>query len=210
MGRRRCVSAALITLLTVLATGWASAGNSCDLSGNSTDGLAIVSATLPPLKYEVGYPQWFSYAYNRKGGVGLTDKMMGLDRGHLFTKVTSDFTGVFGKLFILRLPAGTYQFKYWVAGVGLEKEQPMGISPLTFSVTPGRAVYLGGFDPTVTEGKNVFHQTVARSWVLVRDDHSRDLAVLLKECPGFDLNLLDLSVMDTSPWLPPHKPDPIR
>ncbi len=110
-------------------------------------------------------------------------------------------------MFILRLPAGTYQFTDWsyTPKRGTLTEQPVGIGPLTFEVEKGRGVYLGGFDPAISQGKNLFHEKIDTAWVLVHDDRTRDLPVLLKKCPAFDSKQLDLSVMDTTPWLPKQK-----
>ena len=188
----------------------ANTGTVCDLSKNRSDGLAIISAHC-----------------HRESGISLSDslrssttyisrKMLdgctitrGLLLGYFNHKFNSDFSGVLGKLYVLRLPAGDYQFSDWqytpLGSLGAT-ERPAGIHPLTFAVAGGRAVYLGGFDPSIIEeGKNLFHSKVVTAWVLVHDDQSRDLPVFFNKCPGFDRNLLDIKVMDTSPWLPPQK-----
>ena len=178
-----------------------SGGDLCDLSKDSSDGVAIVSGTLPP-----GFTQ-FAYVY--KPGDGFKDRPfkertinVGLDRGH----IASDFTAVSGKLFILRLPAGTYNFQGWWYLNATEQVWPKGIHPLTFNVAAGRAIYLGGFDPIgLEEKKGLLHVIQERAWVLVHDDHSRDLPVFFARCPGFGQNLLDVRVMDTTPWLPPPR-----
>lgn len=180
----------------------ASGGALCDLPKDSSDGVAIVSGTLPP-----GFTQ-FAYVY--KPGDGFKDRPfkertinVALDRGH----ITSDFTAVSGKLFILRLPPGTYNFQgWWYQITATDQWWPKGIHPLTFNVESGRAVYLGGFDPVGLEEKTgLLHNIQERAWVLVHDDHSRDLPVFFARCPGFGQNLLDVRVMDTTPWLPPPR-----
>lgn len=181
------------------------AGVACSLSGNSSYGLAIVSATLPPQEFHPGYPTGYSVKYNREGGLGLTDKLLLMDRERFFVKFSSDFSGVFGKLFVLRLQPGTYQFKSWTMASGLMTETPLWIHPLTFRVEAGRAVYLGGFDPSIRQGENLLHQTAYSSWILVHDDRSRDLPVFFRKCAGFDASLLDIRVMDPAPWLPPNQ-----
>jgi hypothetical protein len=119
----------------------------------------------------------------------------------------SDFVGVDGKIYILKLPEGTYQFTGWNYGIVIStlKQYPKGISPLTFNVEKGRAIYLGGFEPSTFKGKNFVHETVYSAWVLVQDDRTRDLPVLFKRCPAFDPKMLDVKVMDTTPWLPQKK-----
>lgn len=175
----------------------ASAADACSLPNDSGYGLAIVSATLSSQG-----PTGYSVKYNQAGGMWLTDKFLLLDRERFFVKFSSDFTDVFGKLFILRLKAGTYQFKDWTAVSGLMKETPFDIHPLKFTVEAGRAVYLGGFDPSIQQGENLFHQTVYSSWILLHDHSSRDMPVFFSKCPGFDTGRVDVRIIDTSPWLP--------
>ena len=55
------------------------------------------------------------------------------------------------------------------------------------------------------KGKTCSMEKIDTAWVLVHDDRTRDLPVLLKKCPAFDSKQLDLSVMDTTPWLPKQK-----
>jgi hypothetical protein len=178
------------------------AGNECDLPKDSGDGFAIVSGTLPP-----GFSM-FNYSY--KPGDGFEKRpfkertiSVGLDgAGH----ISSDFTAVSGKLFILRLPAGSYYFEGWSFLNGREQVWPKGIHPLPFNIQAGKAVYLGGFDPLGVEGKKgMFHVVQERAWVLVYDDRKRDLPAFLNKCPGFAPSQLDVRVMDTTPWLPPPK-----
>lgn len=202
VARRRLMPAALYVLLSVLAAGRASAANECVLSKGSDDGLAIISGTLPPVDRHLGSFAGIAFAYNHQGGVWLTDKMIGVDRTVFFEKIKSDFTDVFGKLIVLRLPAGNYEFKYWTVKFGMGTRQPMHIQPLTFTVEAGRAVYLGSFDTVVTQGETILHQTIDDPWVFVRDRHARDLPVFATKCPGFDPGLIDLKVMDTARWLP--------
>jgi TPR repeat protein len=170
----------------------------CDLQPTSTDGLAVFSATLPD------NVEWFNYFYVRQGGGFLSRKSLGVSR----IAEKSDFPGMFGKVYSLRLPAGNYQILFWRyhAFGSSETESPRNIQPLTFTVQADRAVYLGGFDPIGFERKQgIFHATVEDDWVLVRDDRTRDLPAFFNLCPAFDRNLLDISVMDTSPWVPQQK-----
>jgi TPR repeat protein len=175
----------------------------CDLPKDSGEGLAIFSGTMPP-----GFAR-FSYFYEPESGSrlmkGLKERSINLRLEH--GSITSDFTAVPGRLFILRLPAGTYEFHSWAyQSLAMEEDRPRGIHPLTFGIEGGRAVYLGGFDPIVFQRKEgLFNTRVNKAWVLVRDDHTRDLPVLFNKCPGLDRALLDVKVMDTSPWLPPKK-----
>lgn len=178
----------------------ASAGDVCNLPKDSGEGLVIFSGTLPP---DFAY---FNYLYQRNGGLPILaggEVHLRLDRGH----ISSDFTSVSGKLFIRRLRAGTYRFGSWqyayLVSAGVD-ELSKGIHPLTFAVEGGRAVYLGGFDPIVFDKKGAWPQkTTIIPWVLVRDDHSRDVPVFSNKCPGFDPNQFDIRVMDPSPWFPP-------
>lgn len=174
----------------------ADSGHDCDLPKDSSDGLAIFSGTLPPDFL------WFNYTLHLASG-----KKQGIAVGQ--SKGASDFTNAYGRLFILRLPAGNYEFPTWQYQLygSLATTRPLHIHPLTFSVQSGRATYIGGFDPVVFQRKEgLIRQSVAdRAWVLVHDDHSRDLPVLFNKCPGLDRNLLDVKVMDTTPWLPPQK-----
>ncbi|HLX82346.1 MAG TPA: hypothetical protein VKR59_00515 [Terriglobales bacterium] len=186
----------------------ASSGIACDLPKDLNDGFVIISATLPPYEHHPGFPLSIRYTYKAKGGGWLKNKSLDISRAqHVFHKAESDFDGVFGELYVLRLPAGDYEFSGWEdKPLGMNgTERPAGIHPLTFAVAGGRAVYLGGFDPSLSEGKNLLHQKVDSTWVLVHDDQSRDLPVFFNKCPGFDRNLLDVKVMDTAPWLPQKK-----
>ena len=179
----------------------------CDLPKNSGDGLVIISATLPPKTRHAGYPMWFRYTYKLKDAGWRHEGEILLNTHQGFRDAPSDFDGVFGKLYILRLPAGSYQFKDWEYKplVFRGTEVPIGIHPLPFNVESGRAVYLGGFDPTLIEGRNLLHLKINEAWPLVHDDQTRDLPVFFNRCPGFDRTLLDVKVMDTTPWRPPEK-----
>ena len=167
----------------------------CDLPKDSGEGLAIFSGTLPPEFL------WFNYTLHLASG-----KKKGIAIGQ--GQGASDFTGAYGRIFILRLPAGDYEFPTWQYQLygSLDTTHPLHIHPLTFRIEGGRAVYLGGFDPIAFERKEgLFNAKVNKGWVVVRDDHTRDLPVLFNKCPGLDRALLDVKVMDTSPWLPPKK-----
>jgi hypothetical protein len=177
-------------------SGHASSENDCDMPKDSSDGLAIFSGTLPPDFL------WFNYTLHLASG-----KKKGIAVGQ--GQGASDFTDAYGRLFILRLPAGDYEFPTWQYQLygSLETTHPLHIRPLTFSIQSGRATYIGGFDPVVFQHKGgLIRQSVAdKAWVLVHDDQSRDLPVLFNKCPGLDRNLLDVKVMDTTPWLPSQK-----
>lgn len=181
----------------------AKAEEACELSKDSSDGLVIFSGTMPP-----GFAR-FSYFYESEAHSGmmkkLTEKNVSLRLEH--GSLDSDFQSVSGKLFLLRLPAGAYEFHSWnYQTLMMKVVRPLGIHPLTFNVEGGHAVYLGGFDPVVIERKEgLFNAREDRPWVFVRDDQSRDLPVLFNKCPGFDRALLDIKIMDNTPWLPPQK-----
>lgn len=183
-------------------------GAVCDLPKNSGDGLVIISATLPPKTRHAGFPVWFRYKYKLKDAGWRHEGEILVNSNRGFRNAPSDFDGVFGKLYILRLPAGSYQFKDWeYQPLGFRgTEVPNGIyPPLPFKVESGRAIYLGGFDPTLIEGRNLLHLKVDEAWPLVHDDQTRDLPVFFNRCPGFDRSLLDVKVMDGSPWRPPER-----
>src|SRR5258708_18399418 len=81
-------------------SGHASSENDCDMPTDSSDGLAIFSCTLPPDFL------WFNYTLHLASG-----KKKGIAVGH--GQGASDFTDAYGRLFILRLPAGGYEFPNW-------------------------------------------------------------------------------------------------
>ena len=188
----------------------ASAGT-CNLAKNSPYGLAIVSATLPPRPrgYVLDYPQWFSYTYDRKGSSALTrvftEKTLTVAKLIFYVPIRSDFSGLFGKLFILRLRAGTYQFTKWVSGAVLLRWRPLYLKPLTFNVAAGGLVYLGSFDPVLVDGKNIFGQKSVTSWISIRDDYSRDISVFHEMCPQIDPQRIAVQVMNPAPWHPPRQ-----
>jgi hypothetical protein len=208
MRKHRLLLTALIAGCIVLRSGWAAeADNACDLSKDPGEGLAIVSGTLPTGQNRanrVGFPQSFAYTYNTADATSLTNRVIALVAHHWFSPVKSDFSDVFGKVFILRLRPGTYQFRDWsykpfgLTGI----REPHGIHPLTFEVQAGRAVYLGSFEPALFTARNWLHQKSTAAWLMVRDRHSRDLSAFLQQCPGYDLNRLDIEVMDSRPWIP--------
>jgi TPR repeat protein len=183
------------TSTTAADSGHARSENDCDLPKDSGDGLAVFSSTLPPDFL------WFNYTLHLASG-----KKKGIAVGQ--SQGASDFTDAYGRLFILRLPAGDYEFPTWQYQLNgsLDTTRPLHIHPLTFGIQSGRATYIGAFDPVVFQHKGGWiRQSADRAWVLVHDDHSRDLPVLFSKCPGLDRNLLDVKVMDTTPWLPPQK-----
>jgi hypothetical protein len=145
---------------------------------------------------------WFNYTLHLASG---KKKGIAVGKG----PGASDFTNAYGRLFILRLPAGDYEFPTWQYQLygSLDTTRPLHIRPLTFSIQSGRATYIGGFDPVVFQHKGglILKSVADKAWVLVHDDHSRDLTVLFNKCPGLDRNLLDVKVMDATPWVPSPK-----
>jgi hypothetical protein len=175
----------------------ANAKSPCDLPNDSRDGLAVFSGILPP-------PHNYAFTYKLKKKGDVLDRSISLNYRDVRN---SDFDGVDGKIYILKLREGTYEFTDWNYGIEIStlRDFPKGLSPLTFDVEKGRAIYLGGFEPSIFKGKNFVHETVYSAWVLVQDDQKRDLPVFFKRCPAFDPKMLDVKVMDTTPWLQKKK-----
>jgi hypothetical protein len=200
----------LIAASTFSRLAWAGGDNAC-APPKDGEGLAIISGTLPEPQVVHGFPSSFTYSYNTHGASFLTKKALYVQRMSMLVKVKSDFPDVFGKLYVLHLRAGTYEFLGWDYGdqpglLGPKRyRQALGIHPLPFTVKAGRAVYVGSFEPELYEGINLFHQKVVEPWVFVRDRHLRDVGALAEKCPGFDVDHLDIEVMDTTPWVPPKK-----
>ena len=183
------------------------AAETCDYGTDPKNGLVVFSGTMPKSNdtpMHIGAPMNFSYSYNHAGATFLTRQSVLLSPlSLLFQSVPSDFPDGFGRVFILRLSAGDYEFVDWsYKGFGkMGMSKALGVKPLKFTVEAQHAVYLGNFDPYMFEGRNLFGQTVVEPWLTIRDQSTRDLTAFQAKCPGFDVTQIDVKVMDPAPWI---------
>lgn len=182
------------------------AAETCDYGTDPNNGLVLFSGTMPVNTEgvpHIGAPLFFNYGYNRAGATFLTKKFVTLNRISMMQSVSSDFSDTFGRIFILRLPAGDYEFQDWsYQGFGRPgASRALGVKPIKFTVEAQRIVYVGNFYPNMFEAKNLLGQTVIDPWLTIRDQSTRDLTVFRTKCPNFDVTQIDVKVMDPTPWI---------
>lgn len=201
-----------VTALAIasLSTSIASAGVvrppniTCDFGKEADTGLVIVSGSLPDEVAGHGVPTSVFFEYNGVGKSFLSDSNILLNRkAGLFKSAPSDFEERYGRLFVLRFKAGDYEFRSWYyQDAGNSERRAVGLGSLPFRVEAGRATYLGSFsDNYRIIGKNLVGQVVGEAWYTVTDNQTRDLKVFAQKCPAFDAALIDVRVLDSSPWV---------
>jgi hypothetical protein len=200
----RTASTAAVLLLLSISTAWGgifrAPAITCELSGAEDSGLVIMSGSLPGAS-TTGAPLKMFFVYNRVGATSLTDNDVLVARDGALKPIRSDFEGIFGRLYVLKLKAGDYEFRGWnYEDMRGQNRTPLGIGKLPFRVTAGQATYVGSFDPKLVFGKNALGQTIGRPWVTVSDQQARDLALFSRKCPAFDAGRIAVEIMDSAPW----------
>jgi hypothetical protein len=191
-----------VLVLLSLSAAWGSSFHgrpdvTCDLSDPAASGLVVVSASTPA-SGEATDPISIWFHFNLVDRSTFSDETVMIAREQFFKDVPSDFDGPFGRLYVLKLKAGEYEFRSWVftqARSGAQtvphtRKKPQ--TTLPFKVEAGRVTYLGSFAPSMISGHELS--------VTVVDQNKRDMQALTKKCPDMDMSIVDSKPIKPGPW----------
>jgi hypothetical protein len=105
-----------------------------------------------------------------------------------------------GKVFIVELPVGSYEFNDWTVVQGAyNRYSPKKPMSIPFNVEPGVVKYLGeiNVDLLIPDGGPLGMPGISGIRVSVKDSQVRDLAVLAKKFPKMPPSGIKLDVMRT-------------
>ena len=168
----------------------------CNLT-DPTSGLIVVSSTAPTSGRAVD-PTGIWFHFNQVGRSQFSNEKIYIAPELVVQKVTSDFPGTFGRLYVLKLKAGDYEFRKWSFTQGLPGERTNVKSPkplpsvLPFKVTAGHITYLGSFSPEMADDHNLS--------VTLYDQSKRDIEVLGQKCPNVDVSKVDTELLKLGKW----------
>lgn len=193
------------TLLLLISLSSAWGGNlslrgrpdvTCDMSDTSS-GLVIVSASAP-IPAASSDPTGIWFHFNQIGKSSFTDEKILIAHQQFLKDVPSDFANLFGRLYVLKLKAGDYEFKTWSYTLAQPSERTTVHMPaktpatLPFKVVAGRATYLGSFSATMVSNSDLA--------VTIEDQSKRDTPVFAQKCPSVDAGVVDTRPVKTGPW----------
>ncbi len=91
--------------------------------------------------------------------------------------------GLRGNVFAVELPVGDYEIFSWRVSSGYAHVRPQNDFRIPFSITPGKAIYLGNFN---FERKLGLGGTVTAVDVTYGDEANRDITILQRKYTGID------------------------
>lgn len=172
---------------------------------------------------------FFSVSHDREAGVGarlivflddsvlptraaslpMSANVLGEASGAIYIAMfgrIGDLDDGYGQLHVLTLPAGKHRLHRWVISHGLTLTTPTGQPPpLEFTVSAGRAVYLGNLHAKVLLGRDMFNQqVVVHGYPEVRDLAERDLQLLRKKRPELSAEV-DIAPFASGAWGDPAR-----
>lgn len=167
-----------------------------DYAGPDAGHLVVALGASAETKYSS-----YTLMYRKKG-----DKAEGMIRylqENMFSPTKRDFDGESGNGFVAvhSLPAGEYEiynfdvfFNGGMIQTNFGSRQDFSIP---FTITPGKAVYLGDFTAVGMTGNNIFGMSVRNgAYFIVSDKQERDLPVARAKMPA--LGSVEISVPDAA------------
>ena len=171
-------------------------------------GLMIVAMTRP--WFRSGHPKnarWMlSYQGPAKGAKAGPVKKLVLEHENYLTgrNILGEFgDDIFGVVFALELPAGQYTLNGWYLDGNSTPFNMMsaGAKALPFTITSGRATYVGHLDMTLETGKNLFGiEGLRDASVILADGSEMDLPIFLRKYPKVTREQIDVSVTIDPTW----------
>ncbi len=141
----------------------------------SNNGVIIASLT------KTGHGHW-PPGYNFKNIDGSNKGILKFDQD-MFDRITSDYSGLDGKLIVLELPAGEYQIYRWFISQGYIGLESVDGFDIRFTVEPGKAFYIGELNNDRDAG-GLLGMGLGRMSFNVKDGRGRDLKVVEKLYPN--------------------------
>jgi len=138
-------------------------------------------------------------------GAGSGTEYRSLDEFALKTMRT--FEEVWGRYFVIELPAGRHALDGWYVeqntGVEWNTVKPKGpVRPLVFEVSAGSVTYLGNVHGRLLWSKNVFGMDLmSGAMPEVRNEENRDLPVIFMEFPQLQGRVV-VTPVTQGPWMP--------
>lgn len=140
--------------------------------------------------------------YFRNKATGAVGTQMYLQQT-LFTAPSRDFddSGENGLVAIQRIPAGEYEIynfnAYLNGGLMQSNFKSREDFSIPFTISPGKATYIGDFTANKITGKNLFGMTVSGGvYFVLSDKQSRDIPIAKRKVP--DLGTIEVSVPDAA------------
>jgi hypothetical protein len=178
------------------------------LDAQSGKGLMIVAMTRP--WFRSGHPKnarWMlSYQGPPRGAKSGPIKRLVLEHENYFTgrNILGEFgDDIFGVVFAVELPAGNYTLKGWYLDGNTTAFNLMsaGAKALPFTITSGRATYVGHLHMTLETGKNLFGiEGLRDASVTLADGSETDLPIFLRKYPKVTREQIDVSVTLDPTW----------
>jgi len=116
----------------------------------------------------------------------------------------SEFSDANGRLLVLSLRQGDYEFTSWQIGNGSVYFYPRKTPPaLQFHVKAGQVEYLGDLHGHLMFGKNIFGLPVlAGGYPEIQDARARDIPILYERFPQFR-GKVTIELLTLGPWASP-------
>ncbi len=182
---------ALLAMLAVSGCATKNADQDLDPSKLSETGLVFASLSTGP---EGGNRPIATFGFNRGGFVNSREEQISGPQ-----LKPSEFEDDFGRLIALELPAGPNSLTYWSLTYGVTQYSPAKSVPeITFTVEPGKVLYLGNLHVNVEIVEDERNQRViSRLLPEIRDRRERDVALFKSRYPL----VVDADILLTQPFL---------
>jgi len=121
------------------------------------------------------------------------------DTTHGLVSSNSDFKDIKGKLFVIKLKSGKYQFVDWTIktrGLGGDRYiSSKDLKPISFEVKDGQVIYLGEFNIEMIAQKNFFGFSLVFGGELRRENSfNRDVEILKEKYPSIEIQKIKASL----------------
>ena len=181
----------LITLTCILIAGCASnnVGKNYLLDSGSGKGLLIGSLV------QEGHLTSNSLFF-REIGINKNKSRISMNRMFLPKGIYgSDFEDSEGKLFVVELDEGQYEFYSWMMHSGSWSIEPDSDFSRKFEIKSGEATYVGEYRLKNIMGKNLFGVSIVSGASLIVDDkYSRDFPLLSSKINTARLDKINMSI----------------
>lgn len=113
---------------------------------------------------------------------------------------SSDFADTCGHLLAIKLPAGDYVINNWNVNSGGPGNFPAKWEPMKFTIAAEKATYIGDIHMTlVVADKPVVGPLAYAGWPKVKDQHERDVPLLLQRYPQLRQDDIAIAVLTFPP-----------
>lgn len=190
-----------ILILSVILTGCAAVNVNKDYKLDKSKNVGLVLGSVSQNWDGFNGNAYTVYYFNKVGSKDSkmletkTESVFGRKAGHLY--------GTSGRIFLLELPEGEYNFNHWSInnGSGAYISPKKSLKLLSFTVKRGEINYIGNLHIHYATGKNIFGFTIiGGGLVSVKAQYDRDTKSFKNRYPNLANEVVNKKLMKLGIW----------